>query len=401
MRISSLHPFPARMAPEIAIAELGKIRVGSTVLDPMMGSGTVVRHAIQVGHKAIGFDLDPLALLMVRVWTTFVPEGDLQLVSDVLRRAVEGVRDSDVHLSWIDEDEETCDFVNYWFAALQRRQLRKIAYVLYEMSLRWHGRFEAALNVMRVALSRIIITKNGGASLARDTSHSRPHRVRDYSDFDVVEAFFRSVNQVRKRTDQIPGRACVKTSLGDARALKGVKAASVDLVITSPPYLNAIDYMRGHKLSLVWLGYTVAELRTIRGNSIGAERKANEAVVSSASVAAAMVDADCLTPRMNSMVRRYATDQLSVMREVARVLNPNGSAIAVVGNSCLRGTFIRNSCGVIEAAKSAGLELTGETVRELPSGSRYLPTPVDTESVLGKRMRTECVLRFKHKAQSK
>ena len=33
-----------------------------------------------------------------------------------------------------------------------------------------------------------------------------------------------------------------------------MQQGSVDLTVTSPPYLNAIDYLRGHKMSLVWMG---------------------------------------------------------------------------------------------------------------------------------------------------
>ena len=47
---------------------------------------------------------------------------------------------------------------------------------------------------------------------------------------------------------------------GDARHLD-LRDRSVDLVITSPPYLNAIDYLRCSKFSLVWMGYSVGELR--------------------------------------------------------------------------------------------------------------------------------------------
>jgi len=46
----------------------------------------------------------------------------------------------------------------------------------------------------------------------------------------------------------------------------------IDVVITSPPYLNAIDYLRGHKLSLAWLGYKISDIIPIRSNNIGAER---------------------------------------------------------------------------------------------------------------------------------
>ena len=48
---------------------------------------------------------------------------------------------------------------------------------------------------------------------------------------------------------------------------------SVDLIVTSPPYANAIDYMRAHKFSLVWLGQPIANLSHLRSKYIGAERQ--------------------------------------------------------------------------------------------------------------------------------
>ena len=73
--IRPIHPFPARMAPDLAVAELRSLRPGSVVLDPMSGSGTVLRQAADLGHRPIGFDLDPLAVLMTKVWTTPVDDG--------------------------------------------------------------------------------------------------------------------------------------------------------------------------------------------------------------------------------------------------------------------------------------------------------------------------------------
>ena len=69
-----VHPFPARMAPELALAGLESLRPGSLVLDPFAGSGTVLRQATELGHRAVGFDLDPLSVLMTRVWTTPVSD---------------------------------------------------------------------------------------------------------------------------------------------------------------------------------------------------------------------------------------------------------------------------------------------------------------------------------------
>ena len=42
------------------------------------------------------------------------------------------------------------------------------------------------------------------------------------------------------------------------------------LIVTSPPYANnAIDYMRAHKFSLVWLGWKIDDLTNIRKQYLG------------------------------------------------------------------------------------------------------------------------------------
>lgn len=83
--IRSIHPFPARMAPEIALEKLRELPVVGVVLDPMAGSGTVLRQATRLGHCAIGFDTDPLAVLMTRVWTTPVADA---LVAHLAQRVI-------------------------------------------------------------------------------------------------------------------------------------------------------------------------------------------------------------------------------------------------------------------------------------------------------------------------
>src|SRR3954467_123105 len=67
-----IHPFPARMAPGIALEALGDSKVPLRVLDPMAGSGTVLAVARAKGHRAFGVDLDPLAVLLAGVWTRTV-----------------------------------------------------------------------------------------------------------------------------------------------------------------------------------------------------------------------------------------------------------------------------------------------------------------------------------------
>jgi DNA modification methylase len=387
----SFHPFPARMAPELALNTMRGLGGGSVVLDPMSGSGTVGQQARRLGLSALGFDLDPLAVLISKVSTTPIDEATFdreaeRFVSETKSLSLGGVR-----LPWIDGDSAAESFVNYWFGERQRDDLRRIAGLLSGPS-----RIDVSEDVadcLRVALSRIIITKKQSASLAQDTSHSRPHKVAVESDYDVFDGFERSIRALRKRIADIPKSGDVVIRRGDARSLALVESESVDAVLTSPPYLNAIDYMRGHKMSLIWLGHRLGELTSTRSDSIGAERRPDVVFDSQncLPIKVAMGELSDLPPRYTGMIDRYVMDLREMAAEVARVLKPKVMATFVIGNSCLKGVYIENSEALLKAAEIAGLSKVDRWERDLPPGSRYLPTPAS--GTLSKRMRKEVILR--------
>lgn len=393
-KIKTIHPFPARMAPELALAHAEALPARSIVLDPMAGSGTVLRQALAAGHNAIGFDMDPLAVLMARVWNTPLELGRVEDFTREILAEAETVSLGDIHLPWIDDDAETGNYISYWFAKAQIDGLRRLTHVISQKL----KDSDSLRNFFHIALSRIIVTKESGASLAKDASHSRPHRVAIENDYDVFKGFARSSAQLRKILSEAPPPAGATVSRGDARKMTSLEDASVDAIITSPPYLNAIDYLRGHKLSLVWMGYTAAAVREIRSGSVGAERGIELECNNVDQIVASLGPIDPLPQAKKKMVRRYANDLYVLMGEIHRVLKPGGSAVFVVGNSCLRGVFIRNSAMVAEACQIAGLHLTKQDERELPAQSRYLPMPTQTDSALGKRMRTETIMKFERAA---
>lgn len=331
---------------------------------------------------------------MARVWTTPVAdEAIARHASRIIDRAhsteAEGTR-----LPWIDDDAETSTFIKYWFGAQQAADLRRIAFALDQAGGAGEVQDTAAVDVLRLALSRIIVTKEQSASLARDTSHSRPHKVAETTSFEVFPAFEKAIRLLRKRLADQPPETGASVSMGDARKLVAVQNASIDAVLTSPPYLNAIDYLRGHRMSLVWLGRGFGELRRIRSNSIGAERAPNDpgSAAMFHEIKAAMGSFDALPRRYGAMIDRYSEDLYRMISEVTRVLVPGGTATFVVGNSCLKGTFVKNASGVAEAAKMMGLTLLDTVERTLPENKRYLP--ITTGGNLGKRMRTETICSF-------
>src|SRR5260370_34507356 len=169
-----VHPFPARMAPGIALNAMSRIEP-CRVLDPMLGSGTVLAVARAHGHRGIGLALDPLAILISRVWTTACDVEELRdRAHEVLIRARGDFKNIAVGEAFPgDADEETRDFVRYWFDGYARRQLASLSSQIQSIQC------AATRDVLWCACSRLIISKQSGASRALDLSHSRPHRAFD------------------------------------------------------------------------------------------------------------------------------------------------------------------------------------------------------------------------------
>jgi len=396
---NAIHPFPARMAPSLALQAVAKCQKPLRILDPMSGSGTVLAVARSKGHYAVGVDLDPLAVLISRVWTTAI---DVKAVQDLASIVIEHARRIFASLPTRDAypkdaDVETRRFTRYWFDDYARRQLASLATAIEQT------RETTIRDVLWCAFSRLIITKQSGASLAMDLSHSRPHRKFRRAPAKPFRKFLSAVDRVvsncidDKSKDYTPDAQIYE---GDARHLE-LKDKSIDLVITSPPYLNAIDYLRCSKFSLIWMGYSVGDIRRLRSTSVGTE--AGMDVRDDQETQRILSDLGLqprLQARQEAMLARYIYDMKLAVGESSRVLADDGRAVYVVGENTVRGTFIPNADIVEAVALAAGLNRTGRRSRQLPANRRYLPPPSKrSESApLGNRLRREVILTFRKAA---
>lgn len=233
-----------------------------------------------------------------------------------------------------------------------------------------------------------------------DLAHSRPHREYTHAPVKPFNRFIAAVETVVSNCPH-PGSGTRGPSTlvkcGDARKLD-IKNGSIDLVLTSPPYLNAIDYMRCSKFSLVWMGYNVDELREIREQSVGTEassENAKDATWVKSLIKHLRLD-PILSARDHALLAQYIWDMGHALAEVSRVLRTGGRAVYVVGDSTVHGTFIRNSSIVTAVAAEHGLTLHSRQSRALPANRRYLPPPkyYRSSASMDARMRREVVLVF-------
>jgi SAM-dependent methyltransferase len=392
-RLKTIHPFPARMAPEIVWRELPDNGELLRILDPMTGSGTTLVTARMRGHEAIGFDRDPLAVLIAGAWASDIDVTATQKKAEqVLSKAKDrarSIKQSEAYPRGA--SEETKEFVRYWFDTTNRRQLAALA----ESISRTHD--QQIKRLLWCAFSRLIITKQSGVSLAMDISHSRPHKAYEKAPIMAFEHFERAAKQITKAapfTGDVPNRPPATVQNADARALP-LCDASIDMIITSPPYLNAIDYLRGHKFSLVWMGHDVDAVRELRSTNVGAEVSvtAEDNDRATEQIMEQMCEGE-LESRNHGMLRRYVRDLRKCVQENFRVLRPGCKAVYVVGDCNLRDTFVENSKCVSALATEAGFAVRSVRRRPLPQNRRYLPPPGKrgAGAALHKRMREEVIL---------
>jgi DNA modification methylase len=386
-----LHPFPARMPMSVAEHLIRQITTPEAViLDPMVGSGTSVIAARRLGRYGLGFERDPLALLIARSAVASLDAQRLErLGARILDRAMRAVRSEAVRLSnpWGKMPPEDRRFVDYWFPPQSQEQLFALARAIKEEACGVEKDFAW------VVFSSLIIAKSAGASSALDLPRSRPHKRPDKVVVLPLEAWSR---RFRAAVARLPFRnrqptVAARILHGDARNLP-LEDRTIDLVLTSPPYLNAIDYLRAHKFSLVWMGYNLEQLRGLRGTMVGTERGLWTLDGLPRGLERRL--ADVLDQhRERAQRRRYLSDLGKVVAEIARVLRPGGLALLAVGPTIISSK--RSDAPDVLAAlgQKVSLRLVGSVARNLRAAHRSLPPPTPgTGSPLSDRMRREVIV---------
>ncbi len=408
------HPFPAKFPPQLPEFMIRHLSdPGDLVFDPMVGSGTTLVEAVRLGRRAVGCDIDPLARMITAAKLTPIDPFAVLWEGNGI---IAGASDDYHRFRWRLErdfslrfDSRTEQFIHYWFPPQQ--QLELLALVQRIEALPKGG----TRDFLKVVFSSTIIAKSGGVSLARDLAHTRPHRDTEKTPKSAFVEFGKRLQRnvaafaKNKLTDNmIPSRL---SGAGEARvsapfisihaasaADTGLPPASVDLIVTSPPYANnAIDYMRAHKFSLVWFDWKIADLARIRAQYVGHDAIAGlrcDGLPSQCEeTLAKLAERD---ERKALVLRRYFEEMKTVIWEMLRVLKRGRPVVIVVGSSRLRGLDVETHKGLAAIGENAGFILAGIGTRLLDRDKRMMPARWGRlqQSQIEERMYKEYVLGF-------
>jgi SAM-dependent methyltransferase len=313
--IHGFHAYPGRMHPRVAAAIVEAwSRIGDRVLDPFCGSGTVPCEALALERRAIGVDLNPLAIRLAafkaRAWT----EARAAAVPPAARGLAERARAAR-HGAPRGEDR-----------FFEPHVLRELANLRGELRREPPGEPREALELV---LSSILVKVSKQLSDTR-TEPTRKQLARGFT----TTLFVRKAEELERRLGafarRLPqGAAAAEIRAGDARRLPGVAASSVALVATSPPYAGAFDYLAHHERRARWLGL---DLGALQGGEIGARR---------------------------GDPNSFGHDLRDCLRAMARALRPGGLAVLVTGDDL-----------VPRLAPEAGLRFVAAATQPRPRGRR-------------------------------
>lgn len=327
-------------------------RAGDTVLDPFCGSGTTAIESMLLGRNAMSIDIDPFARLLIKVKTTVYTEEDIGFLDAVVKQMktmapVEGISYPTPAISNIGK----------WFC---------------ERSVLWLSFFKYTIDTLAADNQNVrdylyivlsgMIRKVSNA----DEVSPKPYISTRYpkKPADPAELFFKVEELYREAiisfSETVAPQNCKSIILGsnDARTIDS--RSMVDLAVTSPPYINAYDYVRSLRFEDLWLGLATEEkLKKNRRSYIGTETSGSfydkYCYASQSGTLAPIAEKIAETdPKRAGVVNTYFEDMAKNMIAVRGQLKQHGRYVIVVGDSNIRGQNIPTAKVLAEIAEKNG-----------------------------------------------
>lgn len=352
------HRYPAKFIPNL-VERLIKdyTKPGNIVVDPFGGCGTTLVEAKISGRESFGFDINPVAKLISQAKIT--PISPITLESSYKKFENHIQRDYKFP-KFLDNER-----LNYWFDHSTLEGLNRI-YASIKLL-----KDPEVKKLYLCTFSHIL--KNCSRWLMKSTKPQVDPNKKPAIPRDI---FFKHLRFVTKRNNQFfellknKGFLEVPSRMKIANSTKRLplKDNTVDLIITSPPYVTSYEYADLHQLSLLWFGNDknyfkkwnrhIKDFNGFRKKFIGTSiRKSRRKELPNSFLGKKIIeDVSRLDVGTARGISHYFSDMNKSFTEMFRILKPNGKACIIIGNTSLRGVEILNAEVATEQMHSIGFK---------------------------------------------
>lgn len=376
------HSYPAKFIPQLATWLIQQYsEPGDTVLDPFAGSGTTLVEALLNDRNALGIEINRIGRLTSMAKTTPIESLTLNFEKDRLYRNIASLVSKHIgtrFFGFAPTDNLSSSF-DLWVPSFENFERWFLPEVIIELAAIRHEIMKIENEAMRtlalVAFSSIVKKVSNARTEERNPKLRKEARAKP----DTIKVFKAKLD--RMSIDIIQFSDAVR--MNDVRArIVGNDAREialpeehVHLIVTSPPYAYAMDYVRMHKLSLYWLGEN--ELTKLDELFIGTERvyanQYSRDYKFHLPFTNEHIEAVSTKNRKKGYILyKYFVDMESTFREMHRVLKKGGHATVVIGNSTVQQVVIPTHECFNEIAHDVGFDVRKPLVRSVPRESKGL-----------------------------
>lgn len=348
--------FPAFLTPKIVFYLKDNNAQINSIGDIFCGCGTSALESKLLGIDYLGYDINPVATLIAKAKSNiYSTEKINQLYSEI-------IKDCNSCKCLTPNKILFHERIRYWFNEDNIIKLYCLQRSIYNVCPdgKYRVLFLTAFSNILKACSKWL------------TKSIKPQVDPAKIPSDPYIAFKKQINFIIKANEEIknilPNKSGVKIKTQNILNIKP-RENKVDLVITSPPYVTSYEYADLHQLSTLWLGF-VNDYKELRKGTIGseyvkAERESfhidNE---TSESIVNELVKVD---KRKSQSVMKYFYDLDKTVEKTFSLLNANGHAAFIIGNTSYKGVFIDNAKVLIESFMNKGFKNIQVTKRKISS----------------------------------
>ncbi len=352
-----LHKYPAKFFPELPRWLIKRYsQENDWILDPFAGSGTTNVEALLSKRNSVGIDVDPFSRFISKVKVTPLAETELKSAQKILLESILHYRPSLIS----DSDLPDFPYRDNWF---NKEILWELTYL--KKQIQSLDTDNAVKDFFKICLSSIIRSvSNADDNCTRTVIRKKLNKLVRPS--DALNRFAKTVSVKMPKmvmfSQNYPSGITVDFPEDmDARNIK-YETNYFDLAVTSPPYVNAVDYPRTHQLEMYWLGFAQDSLTALKKQNVGTESvSANDykhqhkiGVPEADKVIANIFEND---PRRAFIAFKYLDDMRKNLIEVYKILRNGGRYIIVVGNNRIRGQLFENWKYLMPIAEDIGFEI--------------------------------------------
>jgi len=345
--------YPTRYIPQIPRWAISKYsNLGDFVLDPFCGSGTTLVEAILHGRSGVAIDIDPFARLLTKVKTAYYSEAVLadigyviDQIRDKCRRVLPKYNPPDI------------PNIDKWFTKESIEGLSALRNFIDELC----EEKEVVKDYLYIVLAAIIRRCSNAENVSpKPYISTRFPKVvgNPTTAFFEIEELYRPAIESYSR--KIANMDCSNLILESNDARQIDLERPITLAVTSPPYINAYDYVRILKFENMWLGLADNnELVEKRKQYIGTENTKSfygdfSLATQSATLNSIVPNIADIDEKRSRMVYTYFEDMVLNMLAVRKNLATGGRYVIVVGDSTIRNQTIPTSKVLIEIAEKNG-----------------------------------------------